>query len=73
MTSMRNSALSISKSRYVRRLYIYALFFMQASLGKVFGAHKIVFAARFPALKTLLTQQSELSRSTINLSRYSEG
>ncbi len=30
-------------------------------------------AARFPGLKSLLTQQSELSRTTINLKRYSEG
>ncbi len=73
MTSVRNSASSISKSRYVGRFYIYTYFSMQASLGKVFGAHKLVLAARFPGLKSLLTQHSEMNRTTINLKRYSEG
>ncbi len=52
-------------------IHLYTLS-MQASLGKVFGAHKVVLAARFPGLKSLLTQQSELSRTTINVTRYSE-
>ncbi len=41
-------------------------FSMQASHGKVFGAHKVVLAARFPGLRSLLTQQS-----TLSLTRFS--